>query len=411
MNSPAMSRGGDRLYRFATWTLLGGTLLNGLFNVVMKASGFGWPYDSFLFRPEDAFADYFKVVAALGAPGTWDGENPMIEFGLWHLTPALLAFYAANAELITRTGNPVLWFIVSQAAWIAGFVGVMLHRLGSQAADVRMLFPLAMLLSYPSLFNISRGNTAGLVCALVAIGVYAMECGNLRRWPQFLLALTINLKVTPLIFALAAATASPGRNLVPRLLSIALIALALGAASIALLGLTMDDYTLTNVRMTFTRYRDLYILGPEGVAYGSSLLNPWKEPFAIVPRETLNLLYLGTVVALPLLAAIVVYFRARRVIDTFECYALLAMLFVVLTPAVGDYYLLALFVPFLFLPENPDRPSLILFVGLLASLIPKHYLFVQTVSVQSVLNPLILVGAPLLFALDRSRAIRTAAPK
>ena len=66
---PAAPAAQGRMARLALVLVAAGLIANLVFNMVMARMGYEYPYDSFLFRPNDRWADFFKLAFSYpGAP-------------------------------------------------------------------------------------------------------------------------------------------------------------------------------------------------------------------------------------------------------------------------------------------------------------------------------------------------------
>src|SRR5437763_15503063 len=77
-------------------------LIACFFNTIATSLGFSFPYNTFLFKPEDIFADFFKVMDALKITDTWSGPNFYDEIGINFLPPFAISIYTAVALMINH---------------------------------------------------------------------------------------------------------------------------------------------------------------------------------------------------------------------------------------------------------------------------------------------------------------------
>lgn len=400
-NSLPLRYYGKAPLRFSAIFIILGTALNAAYNAIMANGGHSREYTSFLFSAEDLFADFFKTVDWFGVVATWNGVNEYDSLGLWHLTPLYFLALFISAKAIATIGSPAIVFVLIQVAWLAALLGVLVRSQRPAKRADQLLFLAAVLVSYPVLFTLQRGNLAGVTVACIGVAVYLIELGGSRVIGSLLLAIATGLKYTPALFGLSllGQRSDWGRHM----LAYACMSACLVVGVFSLNTWLVEGYGPERMLAALRYYQEAYVLGPGGIAYGSSLLNLFKAPFFTIDLRVLVAIYQVGLVVFILWGALVWRLFRKALITRYEYYSLLTVDFVLLTPATGDYYLLILFVPFLFLPSRFDRDSssVALFLGALLCLIPKHYLFVAEVSVQSIANPLILATSVLVFVIHR----------
>ncbi|MDP2795492.1 MAG: glycosyltransferase family 87 protein [Sulfurisoma sp.] len=393
---------GEAPLRYSAIFIILGTTLNATFNTIMAVAGHKRPYTSFLFTAEDLFADFLKTIDWFGLVATWNDGNEYDNMGLWHLTPPYFLALFISAKVIAAIGFAAAVSVLIQIAWLSTLLWVLNRSQQSAKRPDRVLFLVAVLVSYPVLFTIQRGNLAGVTVACIGVAVYLIELGGSRVLGAMLLAMATGLKFTPALFGLS--LLGQRNNWGRYFLAYSCMSVGVVVGAVSLNSWLVDGYNLDRMLAALRYYQEAYILGPAGIAYGSSLLNLFKSPFFAIDLRILVAIHQASMIIFVLWGLLVWWLFRKALINRYDYYGLLAIDFVLLTPAIGDYYLLILFVPFLFLPSRFDRnsSSVVLLFGALLCLIPKHYLFLDGVSMQSIANPLILATSALVFVFHRT---------
>ncbi|MDP2849061.1 MAG: hypothetical protein Q8O35_12855 [Humidesulfovibrio sp.] len=208
--------------------------LNSLYNSLASAFGVGFPHTTFLFTPNDLFADYFK--ALFSYPG---GENIRIE-GTTRLSKMLAGYLhdnpygsvenlalgkntnlhgmplptiwaLGNARLMAVVSPFVLFFLMSLPVLFGLYF--ILHKISLSARD-RLTWCALAAISYPVLFITTRGHLiAGMISVLLIAFVMLMYTNKLQWLAVLLLAIVVNLRPNTVIFASLLLIAYP-RNII-----------------------------------------------------------------------------------------------------------------------------------------------------------------------------------------------------
>lgn len=144
--------------------VLVGTLASVVFHAVIALfTDLGWPYTTFLFKPEARFYDFLEVYGNAHTFGNY-GEITISYSGLFHLlTMALAAVPSAVSWLLVTAA-----FLLVLAAVVR--FGVTARVGGRAVRDAYIL--IFCLCSYPVLFLLDRGNLEMIVFVLLAAFVY-----------------------------------------------------------------------------------------------------------------------------------------------------------------------------------------------------------------------------------------------
>jgi len=153
--------------------------------------GLAYPYTIFLIDPRDRFGDFFKVMDGLQIADTWEGvKNDFVYYE--HLLPFTAFIYMLFAKAILLIGNK---FIVFAGLCITIFGGI---HISARKAGNEWWITILIILSYPMIFAIDRGNIALIVFLLLLIALIADQLVV----STFAIALATSLKLTPVVFLL-----------------------------------------------------------------------------------------------------------------------------------------------------------------------------------------------------------------
>lgn len=418
----------DMLLGQACWLLALGFALNAGYAALHYSFGFGEAY--FLAGPEDRFADLVKVALSFKDYTAWLAATS--EFQAWpavykdyllhnpyrgieglatgrlthmHHPPLSQLSFTLCAMLIalgkSATGVLWLWFGLYAAgvAWLAKTYRKCMT--GKRPSVVHLL--ILCFASYPALLVFARGNYhAGFSSILIA--VFLVSCFGQRKvsWPAILaLALAMNFRPVALVFVLAIPlVVGWRRSVVPVLAAIALAG-AILLAALAAESAIYPDYGLHSFLQGLDNYRKLYIVGPNGDAGNASLWALIKNgarmsgTLAFYHDELYRLF-----IALSIFAIFLSWRSLQAGTNPAQAGPLvLVALYVLLSPVCAEYHLLVCVAPLAILSLQQNAAPLeakVVFWASVLMLVPKNYIFVDGLSVQTLLNPLVLLIALLL---------------
>lgn len=329
------------------------------------AHAFGFQTWGMFFSPEDRYADLVKVAlsykAMFGAiaatPGfqSWPElfrgyftANPYDTVGLtaYHIPPLPTLMYLAVAKAIVLAGpKAALALFYAIYAGLAALLGRFFVRALALPAAYGWALALLMVVSYPALFMLNRGNLAAGVTA-VGLAAYAISgvAGKSRWLGIFCLAVAVNFRPNVAVFALAelafnrsfwrafAFMASGG------VASLVMLALSYAAAH----GI-YPAYNIASILHGLALYNTGYVVGVDGVEWGNSLQLIGKAArHALHLTPTYNPVLAGTINALGLVAgAAVIWAMAARKLKTCEALFLLCCLSALFTPVFALYHMMA----------------------------------------------------------------------
>jgi hypothetical protein len=345
------------------------TSVRGLADEFLSAIGFrGWT----MFSPGDQFADLIK--AALSYTFITGSLAETKQFATWpdffkdyllhnsyntglltnlHAPPVSQIILLAAAVMIVAIG-PMLTYL----SFVAGYAGgaALVARFLATATKATAVDALAcffiLILSYPALYMLDRGNFAsGFTSLLICTYAISVRAGNARWLGWLCLALAIGMRPNTAIFLLIEFAGSQDlRSAILRLLCAILISIAVLAASYFIVNHFYPEFTISGFLRGLEIYGRMYIVGEWGDAWNSSLYGAVKnirhrltmEPY-YSPPATILVTILGCSLFAPVL-----YLIVRRKFSVTELTFISAAFGALFTPVFGLYHMLE-FAPVLLL--------------------------------------------------------------
>ncbi|HEY5824301.1 MAG TPA: glycosyltransferase family 87 protein [Cyclobacteriaceae bacterium] len=367
--------------------------LNILANIVSNLKGAGYPYTIFLIDPRDRFGDFFKVMDGLQIADTWEGvKSDFIYYE--HLLPFTAFTYMVFAKLIVLIGNK---FIVFAGLCVTIFGGI--YFAARRAGNAWWITPL-IILSYPMIFAIDRGNIATIVFLLLLL---ALVSDHLAL-STLAIAIATSLKLTPLIFLLPVVLNYPING---KIILKTLLLFFAWFVLVNLIALIMDSAFLTPAVQnpispflkTLGNYNTKHILSLEGLGFGSSLYMPTvylASVYNIVP------VLQAYELAILVFSVIFLFLLTRRKLNGIleqlltkeKVIFILCISFVLLMPVSADYYLLIMFIPLLLYPNSQYSFGYFVTFGLLMGAKNFQYIGIvgyNYISWQVFINPILLL--------------------
>jgi hypothetical protein len=364
-----------------------------------------WPYNTFLFFPQDVFADFMLPIAEL-ARGPYLGQT--------YAYPPLMKTVFLLFSLLPHYVDIGLMFLIFLSfycvkAWrYAATEGSMLYRLTTLLA--------LTLMSYPVLYTLDRGNSECLVFITVFYACERMYAGR-DGGGTLALGASAALKLFPAAcFPLALGFG----GLRGAAKSVAWF-LGLSAGGLLLLsGIYAMPPLLVfhNMLGVMHEYNRVCVLGSTGLIYAHSLwclmkiavlvLNRWFWHATLDEAFFAPLMFPYFLCACALFALGGFYVAARETV-VWRKIAVCIIMMDLLPYTSPDYKLLYITIPLLlFLNEKPgpyDAAYTVIF-GLL--LIPKNYMLPHKVMLGIPLNPLLMLALAAVIVRDNFREEKSA---
>lgn len=379
------------------------------FIIMGKLLNYSYPYNTFLFIPEDRFADFynqFQIAAnrdpfvVNGAPTAWERAY----FPFTYLIMWFLSIFPKKLALI---------FVLATFAF--SFVSI-IHGFFLRATETSLspenfsitkhLITVSVLLSYPVIFTLDRGNLEMLAVLPTILAVILIGKKNASNHDCLiggvLLGIATAVKLFPGILAILLLKKKKYHAflLIPVLsilVNIGALFLFKSPVELSLRGMIDGE------RYWFETYvfNSSNILGG-GLAYSSGIFNVIKFIFINNNLSFWVNFYSIAAVILGIFVTYVVIFREK---DFVRSVYLLTALLIILPHMSGDYRLMYIFIPLIYLVAQNKRYGFVewsMFIVMLLVLIPKHYYFLfANVSISVLLNPA-LISFPIICIIAES---------
>ncbi len=340
-----------------------------IFAFCMHLMGYGWPYNTFLFKPQARFSDFFTMRQAMLGMAPYQMGAIYFPLAFWIILP--FTFFSRVFDFLIFNG-----IFLGFTFWLFVYYTKNFKPMFKSVAAYHGVLAI-FFLSYPVLFAIDRGNFEMLLFVFVAL---FLVCFQQKRFvlSAFFLAVAIGIKGYPAVFLILFLKEKQYRSF---FIGIALVFLLTLAALASFKGGLMDNihWYLSNMES----FQHKYILSP-WILNTASLFSAVKVAIWYASDRNLAVFFRVAIEVLPyytwfvsllfvLIAVYVLWFQ--KVL--WKNVALLVFVIIMFPTTSYDYKLLYLFLPFLlFLTrQNPDssgfsRCYLILFAFLF---IPKNY--------------------------------------
>lgn len=390
------------------------TLANGFFNSINLAFGKkDILLTTFLF-PHDLYGDLVKTSLSffqqkITSYNLWDPlfqnyylDNPYggidaLRAGKltnMHVTPlAIILFHFSGYIIIFK--DPYLLVLFFYALVIGGIV--LTAKFFSTSNKNAFILSIIIFFSYPILFTLQRGHfLAFIVGILLVYFFYSLVQKKHYLIPILLLVIAVNIRPNLAILSLLF-IAYGARDGFKAFIVCVVLSLLLFFISLSIANLLYPSFSFINFIEALKIYSNIYVIGNAGDLFNNSLFGAFKMIFNIRQYSTnsnlhsLNL----TVTCLGILFYLyAIYLYAKNKMTTFEiCF--ISMCIVMLVSTVFAVYHLFSFFAFILIANKDSKYQydskntniiLLLCVFLLS---PKNYFLINSVSIESLLNPFV----------------------
>ena len=407
------------VYTFA-FCLLFFLFLNLFYNQIMTSLGLGYPRNSFFFNSNEIFTDFFKFIINQNNLNQYflvrQGETgyPYItqhlNFSFFYqqniLLPPFNGFISGINSIFLKLLNPYLVFFFNILFFLVIFFFQIKNLLVYK--KISCIIFIALVFSYAFLFMVNRGHIFSAFTCLILTQIL-INCYNKKNFLLnfFLVLIAFSSKPTALCFALFIFHYDIA--LYKRFIYFSfLIILApifyilINEFNYFFLGNIWSFYN--NFENTFEMhlqpvYYKNYIIGNEGLAFGSSLWGAVKIFLALASITVFNLDVLLKITfffcSLIFFIFTVLFFLKKITLPVFA-YTLVSY-YVLASPVSADYHLIVFFGPLLLLLKDYDSSNnkdmyiiVILAIAIIVS--PQHYYFTEKfIPEKTILNPLLIL--------------------
>ena len=395
--------------------------LNAFFNSMATAYGYGhYPLNTFLFYAEDLHADLIKMSLGYFQDGKTYDISSWVEpyhhyYKLWqegffqknhlnnsHMPPLSFTIGWIVSLLLQRT-TPLIVISIYYTLVVITIILIAIH-FKRKRYDIYIL-SLGMLISYPVLFVLTRGNIFAFINSItILLFIYLLLKRQYLWLAVILLSVSINIHPNAILIA-SLLFLLPIRNALKYSAITIIVSATIFFTSLYLSHVIDPGYTLNSFLSGLKNYTHLYLEGNLGVLFNNSLYGMIRT-FLIAWKIHLAspwLIYLNTAIATMGIFTLLlsIYFVHGRRLTPYE-FSFVTLGIYTLTSAVFAVYHLIPYFVFLLMPFvisdtkklSPKHFSLIILVSVFL-LIPKNYIFVyflfgHILSIETILNPLVL---------------------
>ena len=401
--------------------------LNSIFNSISVALGAKFPKNTFLYSSTDLYADFFKWIFSYPHSfalkvsessillNSYINQNPyngihgLVNGSLTHFhIPPLGATISMAYLHLMKFIDPSILFMASILI-IAVTVYLFLKKYVACKTDATLLF-ISFLISYPTLFFITRGNIfAGITALSLIVYLVLLHRKEHFYFAIFLLAVAVNLRPNAVIFIFALLIVNDRSKITGFIWFLCFSAL-LFFISLYISNVLYPEYTFRHFLDGLSIYYSIYVIGSGGLSYGSSLFGAFKMLFGYARYIEPIISFSG--ISVVLYAS---YKLLKSYLSPTTYIFILCAIYVLCSSVFADYHLMVLFAPIILLYlDNSKAPYQaseflakrtfeIIFFSCIFQLIPKNYFFLNDVSFQVILNPMVLAFAVTLLLVKPQR--------
>ena len=392
--------------------------LNSFFFIFKEALGYGM--GSFFFTSDDRFADLIKtafsykkvlsniphiddVVKTLDPlyqyyyyRNPYGGIENITGLTHFHLTP-----FSTLLQIIVgiTLGNGLQpnFILLSFFVLCMVFVYLVIYTTNKSKHMAFAMVDL-ILVSYPLLFLVTRGNYHSFICSIGVIAfmnalfiVKKVDLGSM-----LLFAVAVNIRPSAIILLFALPLVLKNRDSFTAALKIIILSMFLFVLTYLAVHEIYTDYNLNTFLQGLSSYNNLYIEGGGGDNFNSSLHGAIKligYIFNMTYSVIRNIFY---VLSLMVLSIVGLMFFLKERTERYLPFVLLSI-YVLLNPVYADYHLLIFVIPIFLIYaqyEHWEKDKVALTVITVSSLLllsPKNYIDILGISLQVLVNPLIML--------------------
>lgn len=339
--------------------------------------GLTYPYDTFLFRPDDKFMDFFNMLVSPYR----DGKFHNVQFPFGQRLAQSFTIFPPNIGLAVFFAIFVSFFL---------YVNYSNLKISIKEQTIKNVFVFSFL-TYPFLFVVDRANIEVFVFIFLYMFIHFYRTQKILLSIVFL-SCAISMKLFPAVFVILLLSDRKYKEAVYTCFLVMLIS-TIGYFS-------YDGNMVENIRAHMTTlnfYSMAYSIGNEGLYFGNSLWGPVKlmiigSGIKCTPALATKVYSISVMI---LFAIISVYIIFKEKIF-WKKIALLVFSMNLFPFVSGDYKLIHIFLPlFLFInDENKNRFDWLYAVLFGLLMVPKayvHYPLNPEITSSLIISPLLMV--------------------
>ncbi|WP_024850584.1 hypothetical protein [Hydrogenovibrio kuenenii] len=385
-------------------------MVNALFNSLAVSYGVtNYQLTSMMFLPADIHADLVKYAMSFSPynsgldVASWDAiyknyyqynpyrpDNQPNVTGLPFYVTIALFFNKIIFHFSPAAAVKVFYVLVASSVFVFNYVFIREWR---KALVVSLL----MLASYPVLFMLTRGHIFSFVGSMLLMSFFVLLLNpKYWKWTVLSFSLLINIRLNGIIFSalfLVYGVKKGAKYLI--------LAIALAFFEWVLVGELVRHFIakfeIFNFFTSVSSYVQNYVYGNGGSQYNNSFYGGVRWFYSIfniaLSLDTLKQLNLGIMLATGMLGLFSMALYWKRKIKLVHFFFVISALYVLGTPIFTTYHMLFLF-GFLLIyfrsTMSLSTEDFIILFAIIFVLSPKGYFYINNVSIETLLNPLVL---------------------
>lgn len=392
-----------------------------IFNSFCTELSLHYPYTTFLFQPDEKFADFFKSILSL--PENQNVLKPNTFFPNFLQVPEYITKYLinnpyggedvlSNTDLLSHFMNPpittsiylvslkIFKFVPAQIFFLimcSFFYWAVFNSIfkATDSKNDAYLWSLTFLLSYPALMIFSRGNIGAMIAFFSAfyflLNLPKDAINNKFTWLLFILAIGVNARPNIAILSLIPLIHMDRKFIIKYLAYFSFFCVSIFLVFLALTNYLYPAFTIHNWLLGLESYHSNYVVKNWGISFGSSFFTVLKMFFGYnKPIEIINYLIFGAVIFYTC------YLGRNRKISKLAFIYIIAGSSIIGSPVIGDYHLSLFFAVLMYCYVNnfvnmkkTEVQTIVLAIIILIS--PKNYIYIHENSLQVIINPLVFM--------------------
>jgi hypothetical protein len=322
----------------------------------------------------------------------------------FHLPPLTTLYFLGIRGLMAYVNAATIFYTLVLLTFISLIIVIKIFI--SKNIRIIILYSALVFISYPFLFAIQRGNLFSIWVFILSL-VFIFSTLKLKHINIGIICLAISVNIRPNSIILLPMLLFLPKNLIPNkifLFSFYLIAILINSYLID--NYIYPEYNLINFKMGLEKYHHLYVEGPYGYGNNSSLYGMLR--YLILNTKVAEILSL---ISSLFLAVITIIKILNKELVAHESVYLLCITGMCGTAVYADYHLMIFLIPLFLLFEiekfterkgmildNLKLNSFVMYIALILIIAPKNYVNTDSISLTSILNPIIaIVSAIIIF--------------
>lgn len=390
--------------RFLTFGFILGVLFCLFYSVFLE---WGYPYSTFLFRPNDRFQDFFGVLRLTADRNPYQIRNVVGVLGHYPLEASNylpfthLLLYPFT--LINKYSSLAIYTLLIFGSSVFLTAKALAAGLSSGKSERYLNIIVFTLMSYPLLFILDRGNIEGIVFVFLACAAWLYLTGY-GKWAAACIGTAASIKGFPILFLLLFIKERRWKEL--------MIGVAVPASLSLVALLFLKAGVLENLALmiaALSHFGDFLLIWHNGITHSVSLFGMAYSVWILIHQSFIDVATLKPFVAVYHIVAVVIGLFAVAYVyfsrlELWKVWFVLVAIVQLLPFPSYDYKLIHTMVPMFLLIRSGVETRLTRSYLMLLCLIviPKGFwiLFID-VRCGTILNPLLISAVCILIALEQ----------